>query len=145
LRPTAILLARETNTRKIPAFVYISAAAGAPVLPARYITTKRAAESTISSAFPSLRAVFLRPGFLYDSSRAFTMPLAALTALGAMANSVVGGRLTYLMGAGGTKPLKADDVAAAVVEAVEDASVKGPVEVPAIEVLAQKAWRKGMA
>jgi hypothetical protein len=73
------------------------------------------------------------------------MPLAALTGLGAVANSLVGGRLTFLMGAGGTKPLKADDVAAAVVEAVADGAVKGVVEVPAIEGLAQKAWRRGMA
>lgn len=141
----AILLAKETNSHKIPTFVYISAAAGAPILPARYIVTKRAAESTIASAFPSVRSVFLRPGFLYDSSRSFTMPLAAITGLGAMANDLVGGRLTPLVGSGGTKPLKADDVAAAVVEAIEDASIKGPVDVPKIEALAQKAWRKAMS
>jgi uncharacterized protein YbjT (DUF2867 family) len=141
----AILLARESNSHKIPTYVYISAAAGAPILPARYINTKRAAESTIASAFPNLRSIFLRPGFLYDSSRSFTVPLAAITGLGAMANDLVGGRLTPLMGAGGTKPLKADEVAAAAVEAIEDGSIKGPMEVPKIEELAQKAWRKTMS
>src|ERR1700710_2839871 len=107
----AILLARESSTKKVPAFIYISAAAGAPVLPQRYITTKRAAESTISSSFPSIRSIFIRPGMLYDSSRSITLGLAAVTGMGAMANSLVGGRLTWLMGAGGTKPLKADVVA----------------------------------
>jgi uncharacterized protein YbjT (DUF2867 family) len=140
----AILLARESSIKKVPTFVYISAAAGAPVLPQRYITTKRAAESTIASSFPSMRSIFIRPGMLYDSSRSITVGLAAVTGIGAMANSLVGGRLTWLMGAGGTKPLKADVVAEAVVESVEADNIKGAVEVPGIEALANKAWRRGM-
>jgi hypothetical protein len=48
------------------------------------------------------------------------------------------------MGAAGTKPLKADVVAEAVVEALDDGSTKGPVETKEIEELAQKGWRKGM-
>ena len=59
-------------------------------------------------------------------------------------NSMTGGRLTWIMGAGGIKPLKADVVAEAVAEAVGDESVKGPVDLPEIEDLAQRAWRKGM-
>lgn len=141
---TAIVLAREASSKKVPTFIYISAAAGAPVLPQRYIITKRAAESTIGSSFPSMRSIFIRPGMLYDSSRSITMGLAAITGMGAMANSLVGGRLTWLMGAGGTKPLKADIVAEAVVESVTEEDIKGPVEVPAIEALANKAWRRGM-
>jgi hypothetical protein len=35
-------------------------------------------------------------------------------------------------------------VADAVVEALSEESVKGPVETAEIEELAQKAWRKGM-
>ncbi|TLD36026.1 NAD(P)-binding protein [Venturia nashicola] len=143
-RDSAIVLARESSTKKVPTFIYISAAAGAPILPQRYITTKRAAESTIGSSFPSMRSIFIRPGMLYDSSRSITMGLAAVTGIGAMANSLVGGRLTWLMGAGGTKPLKADVVAEAVVESVTEEDIKGPVEVPAIEALANKAWRRGM-
>jgi hypothetical protein len=72
------------------------------------------------------------------------MPMAAVTGMGALANSLVGGRLTWAMGAGGTKPLKADTVAEAVVESVGDESVKGVVEVRGIEELANKAWRAGM-
>lgn len=48
------------------------------------------------------------------------------------------------MGAGGTKPLKADVVAQAVVEGIGEEMVSGIVEVPKIEELATKAWRRGM-
>ncbi|KAL3424943.1 hypothetical protein PVAG01_04224 [Phlyctema vagabunda] len=143
-RDSAITLAREASEKKVSTFLYISAAGGAPVLPARYIKTKREAESTISTTFPLMRNIFVRPGFLYDSSRAFTVPLAAMTGLGAAFNGITGGIFGGIMGAAGTKPLKADIVADAVVEALGDEVVKGPVEVKEIEELAQKAWRKGM-
>jgi hypothetical protein len=81
---------------------------------------------------------------MYDSSRTFTLPIAAAGGVAAMVNSAVGGRLTWLMGAGGIKPLKADTVADACVEALEDAEVKGEVEVAGIERLATRAWRKNM-
>ena len=144
-RDSAITLAQEANKEKVGAFAYISAAGGAPILPARYIGTKREAESTISSEFPTMRSFFIRPGFLYDSSRAFTVPLAALTGVGAAFNSVTGGMFNGLLGAAGSKPLKADLVAEAVVEAFSDKTVKGPVETKEIESLAQRGWRKGMA
>lgn len=86
----------------------------------------------------------MRPAFLYDSSRTFTMPIAAMGYGGFIANSLTGGNLTWLMGAGGSKPLKADLVAEAVVEGLADESVKGPVEVKEIEELANRAWRRGM-
>lgn len=142
--PTAILLAKESSTHRVPTFVYISAAAGAPVLPKRYITTKREAESTIASQFPTLRSVFIRAPFMWDSSRGFTLPIAAAGGVASLVNSAVGGRLTWLMGAGGVKPLKADLVGEAVVEAVEGGEAKGPVEVPEIEALATKHWRRNM-
>lgn len=140
----AILLARESAAAKVSTFAYISAAAGAPILPARYIVTKRAAESTINNSFPTLRSLFFRPGMLYDTSRSITLALAGVTGMGAMANSLVGGRLTWLMGAGGTKTLKADVVAQAVVEGISEEGLKGIVEVKGIEELANKAWRRGM-
>ncbi|EKD21194.1 NAD dependent epimerase/dehydratase [Drepanopeziza brunnea f. sp. 'multigermtubi' MB_m1] len=143
-RDSAIALAQVANKENVPAFVYISAAGGAPVLPARYIQTKRQAESTISSEFPKMRSIFIRPGFLYDSSRSFTVPLAAMTGLGAAFNSLTGGIFGGIMGAAGVKPLKADLVADAVVEALGDDTTKGPVDLKEIEDLAQKAWRKGM-
>ena len=141
---TAITLARQTSTSSVPAFVFLSAAAGAPMLPQRYITTKRDAESTIASSFPKMRNIFIRPGFLYDNSRTFTLPIAAAGTIGNIVNGMVGGRLSWLAGAAVEKPLKADLVAEAVVEAVEDESVKGMVLTERIEELAQRAWRRDM-
>lgn len=143
-RDTAITLAQESSFQNVPSFVYISAAAGTPILPKRYITTKREAESTIASSFPKLRNIFIRPGFLYDSSRTFTLPIAFAGSVGSMVNSMVGGRLTALAGAAVEKPLKADLVAEAVVEAIEDDGVKGVVNTQRIEDLANVAWRRGM-
>ncbi|KAF2655649.1 NAD(P)-binding protein [Lophiostoma macrostomum CBS 122681] len=143
-RDTAVSLAKEASTKNVPTYLYISAAAGTPILPARYITTKREAESIISSAFPSIRSIFIRAPFMYDSSRTFTLPIAFAGGVASVVNSAVGGRLTWLMGAGGIKPLKADMVGDAVVEALEDESVKGAVEVKEIETLGTRAWRKNM-
>lgn len=114
------------------------------MLPKRYLTTKRDAESTIASSLPKLRSIFVRPGFLYDPSRLFTMPIAFAGGAGNMVNSLLGGRLSWLAGAAVEKPLKADLVAEAVVEAVEDEAVKGVVATEKIEALANKAWRRGM-
>ena len=61
-----------------------------------------------------------------------------------MVNSAIGGRLTWLAGAAVEKPLKADLVAEAVVEAIGDDSIKGVVSTSEIESLANKAWRRGM-
>lgn len=140
----AITLAQEASFQQVPSFVYISAAAGTPILPKRYITTKREAESTIASSLPKMRSIFIRPGFLYDSSRTFTLPIAFAGSAGNMVNSMVGGRLTALAGAAVEKPLKADLVAEAVVEAIEDDGVKGVVGTQRIEDLANVAWRRGM-
>ncbi|KAL8956304.1 MAG: hypothetical protein Q9193_006144 [Seirophora villosa] len=143
-RDSAVTLAQEASFLHVPSFVYISAAAGAPMLPKRYITTKREAESTIASSLPKMRSIFVRPGFLYDSSRSFTLPIAFAGAAGNMVNSLVGGRLTPLGGAAVEKPLKADLVAEAVVESIDDEGVKGVVGTQRIEDLANVAWRRGM-
>lgn len=143
-RDSAISLAKEAEGRGVGTFLYVSAAEGAPVLPKRYISTKREAESVIAGRFPGMRSVFVRAPFMYDSSRGFTLPIAAAGGIASMVNSAVGGRLTWLMGAGGIKPLKADTVADAIVEALEDEEVKGAVEVSDIERLATRAWRKNM-
>lgn len=140
----AIALAQESSNEHVPVFIYISAAAGAPMLPSRYITTKREAETTISSTFPNLRSVFVRPGFLYDSSRKFTLPIALGGMIGSEVNSFLGGRLQSFAGSMTEKPLKADVVAQAVVEAIEDESTSGVVGTKKIEKLATTAWRKTM-
>lgn len=143
-RDSAIVLAQEASKEKVPAFAFISAAGGAPVLPKRYITTKRQAEETIASEFPNMRSFFVRPGMLWDPSRKITVPLAAGTVMGAAFNSVTMGVLSGFLGAGGVMPIKADEVAEAVVEGLSDDKVKGPVELPEIHELANKSWRKGM-
>ena len=140
----AIALAQEAAAKSVSSFVFVSAAGGAPILPQRYITTKREAESAIAKNFPAMRSVFIRPGFMYDASRAFTVPLAYATMPVAAVNWAVGGRLSPIAGAAVEKPLKADVVADAVVEAIADGSVEGPVQTEQIEGLATKAWRRGM-
>lgn len=147
-RDSAITLAQEADKEKTPAFAYISAAAAPPMVPRRYVDTKREAESTITREFPNMRSIFLRPGFMYDQSRAFTVPLAAATGVATMVNSasggILGGMLGGFMGSAVIKPLKADVVAEAVVEALSDEKRRGPIEVKEIEELAEKGWRKGM-
>lgn len=144
-RDSAVAAAREAaRTGNAKAFVYISAADGFPLLPARYITTKREAESIIASEFPRMRGIFVRPPFMYDGSRSLTIPLAALAGAGTIFNKVTQGVFGGLLGAGGVKPVKVDTVAEAVVEAFDDETVKGPVEVQEIEELAAKSWRKNM-
>ncbi|EXJ89199.1 hypothetical protein A1O3_02265 [Capronia epimyces CBS 606.96] len=143
-RDSAIALAQEAERSGAKTYVYISAAAGAPVLPNRYITTKREAESTIANKMVNLRNLFFRPGFLYDESRKFTLPIAASGMVGSTVNSMVGGSLTRIFGAAVEKPLKADLVAEAVVEAIADESAQGVVDTKLIEALAAKAWRRTM-
>ena len=72
------------------------------------------------------------------------MPIAFAGSVGNMVNSMLGGRLTSLAGAAVEKPLKADLVAEAVVEAIEDGSIKGVVDTARIEALSSKAWRRDM-
>lgn len=143
-RDSAILLAKQAQEQGVDAFCYVSAAGGAPVLPSRYITTKREAEEVIAREFPYLRSVFLRPPIMYDIARPVTVGLAAATAAGALVNQVTGGMLKGFMGSAGVKPLKVDVVAQAAVEALSDESIKGPIEVPELEALAARSWRKTM-
>ncbi|BCR83299.1 ubiquinone biosynthesis protein COQ11 [Aspergillus chevalieri] len=142
-RDSAIALAQESSGEQVPTFVYISAAGGAPILPSRYITTKRDAEATISSKLPDLRSIFMRPAFMYDSSRKFTLPIAMGGFIGTEVNNFLGNRLQFL-GSMVEKPLQVDVVGEAVVEAMEDESTRGAVGTKQIEILATRAWRKSM-
>ncbi|RFU31093.1 hypothetical protein B7463_g5264, partial [Scytalidium lignicola] len=143
-RDSAVILAREAAKEKVPVFGYISAAGGAPVIPARYLSTKREAEATISKEFPDMRSFFVRAPFMFDSSRTLSVPLAGMAGLGAAFNTVTGGAFGGLLGIGGVKPLKVDIVAEAVIEALDDDRIQGVLGVEKIEDLATKAWRKGM-
>jgi len=123
--------------------VFISAAAGAPLLPQRYITTKRDAEAIISSELPNLRSIFVRPTFMYDSSRKLSLPIALGGIISSEVNSLLGGRLSF-MGMMTAKPLKVDTVGEAIVEAIDDDTTKGVVGPKKIEELATKGWRRTM-
>lgn len=143
----AITLAEESlsATNTIQTFLYVSAADGTAVLPDRYISTKREAEAGIKALSvygQRFRPIFFRPGFLYDSSRPITIPLAGIMGLTSSFNSFFGGKLP--MGAAGYKPLKVEVVAEAAVEAIASEGVEGPVEVSDIEELSTKAWRAAM-
>lgn len=143
-RDSAIALAKHAADEGVATFCYISAAGGAPILPRRYIDTKREAESAIATNFPRMRAVFFRAPMMWDQSRKITLGMAAITGMSATFNSLTGRYFNDFLGAAGAKPLKVDTVAEAVVEALSDEKVKGPIEVPEIEDLASKAWRKTM-
>ena len=149
-RDSAIILAKTAVEKNVPTFLYISAAAGAPVLPARYLSTKRETESVLPTLASSpeqqpreWRTVFLRPAMLYDSTRPISIPLAAIAGVTSAVNSLVGGWLPGL-GAAAYKPLKVAAVADAVVQAIGDEGVKGVLDVADISRLAEKAWRAGM-
>ncbi|GKZ24154.1 hypothetical protein AbraIFM66951_010946 [Aspergillus brasiliensis] len=142
-RDSAIALAQETLNEHVPTFLYISAASGAPILPSRYITTKREAESIIAAKLPELRSVFVRAPFMYDESRKFTLPIALGGFVGSQVNALLGNRLDFL-GSMVTKPFQVDIVGEAVMEALDDDSVQGALGVEKIEALATKAWRKSM-
>lgn len=143
-RDSAITLAKHAAEENVGAFCYISAAAGAPIMPPRYISTKREAESAIATNFPKMRGLFIRPPFMYDNSRKFTLGIAAMAGAGTMFTSLTGNYLKGFMGAMGTKPLPVENVAEAVVQALSDETVQGPIEVPEIEELATKGWRNTM-
>ncbi|KAK4661516.1 uncharacterized protein QC763_0103830 [Podospora pseudopauciseta] len=143
-RDSAILLAKEAEKAGVEGFGYISAAAGAPVLPSRYITTKREAEDIIQREFPKLRSVFYRAPFMWDSSRAVSLPIAAGGLVASTVDGLTGGLLRGVLGAAAIKPLKVDLVADAVVEGLGDQSVRGVVEPKEIEELGTKGWRRTM-
>lgn len=85
----------------------------------------------------------MRPAFMYDSSRKFTLPIALGGFIGTEVNALLGNRLQFL-GSMVDKPLQVDVVGEAVVEAMEDESTSGAVGTKQIEALATRAWRKSM-
>ncbi|EGE05697.1 hypothetical protein TEQG_04705 [Trichophyton equinum CBS 127.97] len=140
---SAISLAKKTTEENIPTFVYISASSGAPVIPQGYILSKREAESSIMSMFPNLRRIFVRPTFMYDSSRRLSLPIAVGGMIASEVNLLTGGKLSAL-GSMAEKPLKVSVVGEAVVESIDDGDVDGVVSPKKIEDLATKGWRKTM-
>ncbi|CCX11454.1 Similar to Uncharacterized protein C1840.09; acc. no. O74482 [Pyronema omphalodes CBS 100304] len=144
-RDTAVTLAEEAASQRAKSFLYVSAIDSFFTLPRRYITTKREAESIIAGIGEknNMRTIFIRPSFLYDASRGFTMPLAGVLGCVSAVNGLFGRKIP-LLGAAGYKPLAVEDVAGAAVKALEDENVKGVVDVDGISNLATRVWREGM-
>jgi hypothetical protein len=80
---------------------------------------------------------------MYDESRKITVPLASLTSLSSGINNLFYGKLP-LLGAAGYKPLKAERVADATVEAISDDHYSGIFDPNDLDELATKVWRRQM-
>ncbi|KAK6501670.1 hypothetical protein TWF481_009499 [Arthrobotrys musiformis] len=139
-RDSALIAAKqfvESSSAPKKTFVYISAAAGFPILPQRYISTKREAESLLSQV-SDFRSVFFRPGFMYSHERPITVPMSYLTQVSSTMNTLTGNIFSGLLGAAASAPLDVEKVGVAVVHAVEDEAVTGPVEVQQITKLGSR-------
>lgn len=75
---------------------------------------------------------------MYSPGRTVTMPISYLTGLSATVNKLTGKVFGGLFGAAGDSPVAVEKVGQAVVQAIDDESIKGPVEVPQIETLATR-------
>ncbi|CAK9442111.1 uncharacterized protein LODBEIA_P58610 [Lodderomyces beijingensis] len=129
-------LSSETasSTEKVGTYIYISADQNPPIVPQRYISTKREAELAISS-MPHLRTIIMRPGVMYDESHD----------LGATKRDIIMKGLRFAVGAknatlgksflsGLVRPVvSTTQVAEALFDKLETPEFKGVVSVDSIE------------
>ncbi|KAF9959622.1 hypothetical protein BGZ72_009202 [Mortierella alpina] len=135
-RDTAITVANEAAKEGVDSFVYISAAFSPPMVPNRYITTKREAEQALLTHASGFRPVIFRPGFLSTPERPITMPLAGLLQVSsAVLGNSIKGTIPFAQ-ALSTPPQSMETLARAIMNAVENKDVKGIVDVDGIEELA---------
>ncbi|ODQ65832.1 NAD(P)-binding protein [Nadsonia fulvescens var. elongata DSM 6958] len=124
----------EQQARK--PFVYISAEYTSPMIPSGYIQSKRQAEDTIAR-IPSLRPILVRPGFMYDKYDGVNThePHTVRHYLGGIieAQYNVSKTLGLDMAIGAKPTLAVQDVANAVVEALNDSSIEGVVSLAALK------------
>uniref|UniRef100_A0A060TF62 ARAD1D13310p n=1 Tax=Blastobotrys adeninivorans TaxID=409370 RepID=A0A060TF62_BLAAD len=133
-RDSAIILAKEFAkvAKKTSPFVYISAEDWNPLVDRRYILTKRQAEMELASQ-PSLRPVFVRPGFMYDSSGTSALrnhvgcAANAVGHLGSLGASLFGSSVNF------NPAIPVQVVANAVVESLSDDSIDGVVSLEALQ------------
>ncbi|ORY31932.1 hypothetical protein BCR39DRAFT_465115 [Naematelia encephala] len=141
LSPTPSSSSSSSKTRP---FVYISAAdAFRPLIPSRYIETKRQAEQEITNrclASPEahIRPLFMRPGLMYHPHirPLSTLPAFLLSLTATLAEHTSGSNpfasKSALAGAAEamrTHPIHVDHVAEAVVRCIADENKEGVVEV----------------
>ncbi|KAF9288728.1 hypothetical protein BGZ88_008065 [Linnemannia elongata] len=135
-RDTAITVANEAAKEGIESFAYISAAFAPPMVPNRYITTKREAETALLTHPAGFRSIIFRPGFLSTPDRPVTLPLAGLLQVSsAILGDSVRGTIPFAQ-ALSTPPLEMETLARAIVNSLENPEVRGIVDVEGIAELA---------
>ncbi|OAQ27462.1 NAD(P)-binding protein [Linnemannia elongata AG-77] len=135
-RDTAITVANEAAKEGIESFAYISAAFAPPMVPNRYITTKREAETALLTHPAGFRSIIFRPGFLSTPDRPVTLPLAGLLKVSsAILGDSVRGTIPFAQ-ALSTPPLEMETLARAIVNSLENPEVRGIVDVEGIAELA---------
>ncbi|KAG0224583.1 hypothetical protein BGX31_007929, partial [Mortierella sp. GBA43] len=134
-RDTALTVAKEAGKEGVESFAYISAAFAPPMVPNRYITTKREAEHALLTNQSGLRPIIFRPGFLSTPDRPLTLPLAGLLQI----SSTILGKSLWgtipLAQAATTPPLSTEVFARAIMNAIENDKVRGIVDLDGIQEL----------
>jgi len=106
------------------------------MVPNRYLTTKREAESYLMTHPSKFRSIIFRPGFMSTPERPITLPLAGLLQISsAILGNSVNGTIPFAQ-ALSTPPLAMETLARAVMNAIENPEIKGIVDVGGIEELA---------
>ncbi|KAF9130995.1 hypothetical protein BGW39_002407 [Mortierella sp. 14UC] len=135
-RDTAITVANEAAKEGIESFAFVSAAFSPPMVPNRYITTKREAETALLTHPAGFRSIIFRPGFLSTPDRPATLPLAGILQVSsAILGDSVRGTIPFAQ-ALSTPPLEMETLARAIVNSLENPDVQGIVDVEGIAELA---------
>lgn len=136
----ALTVANEAGKAGVESFVFISAAFAPPMVPNRYLTTKREAESALLTHPSKIRSIIFRPGFMSTPERPITLPLAGLLQVSsAILGNSVNGTIPFAQ-ALSTPPLAMETLARAVMNAVENPEIKGIIDVGGIEELAHNPY-----
>lgn len=129
-RQSAVMLAENlavSTDKPKPAFVYISADKGFPLLPSGYINSKRQAEADIFRLRDKIRPIFMRPGFMHDQESSHDVRTGLYKTI-ELSNKVDNMILNGFLSKHLIRPSNAtQQVAKTLVEKVEDESFDGPV------------------
>lgn len=131
-RDSAVMLADtylQEHPHK-PTFVYISADIQIPIVPSRYLETKREAEFELSCK-KGLRTIIMRPGFMYDEAKKHFLDNRNLIRLFLTAGydvkeSIFGESVSYLNSLV-KPPISTEQVSKKVIEKIKDEKFSGIV------------------
>lgn len=129
-KPESLEVEASLNTHKQYPFVYISADDHNKFAPEAYIESKREAEALLSQ-IDGLRSVFLRPGMMNDytgKGNTIRDHLVKASILRNTLSSVLG--MEKIIGS--SPVLSVQTVAKAVVEALDDPTLSGPISLAAL-------------